>query len=393
MHQALPTFPVVFQIAVCFIVLSTGALLSARAGELSTTRAKGTGTGMVVSIALDHETAQERSAQFRRLLHGLEAAEIHSVSLTSPGALIGLGHVAMVLTDCGRCTEGGLNMSVRLKPAAHKIVSADTFRLMGLPVVEGRGITPGDDWDAPRVAIVNRSLAAREFQDGKPLGRRIHTGDDDAEGSMVVGIVDDQLPMALGGTLQPRHAVYVSVLQHPPQTVDLLIRDPVDPDILAGVLEASLGRGSGQYTVRTEQALRDAEIAPVWWFGRRFELQGSALLVLASLGIVAFMRLWVDSLVGEIAVRRSVGARRYQILRWVVWRALAVAGKGIIAGLWFGISIWSTLPAVVTGTLTWDPGLFLPYALLIVGAVLSGVVWPAWRVSRAVPVELLRLAR
>ncbi len=386
---ALPTFPVVFQTAICFIVLSTGALLSARARELSTIRPTGTDSGTVVSIWLDGETARERSARFHRLLDGISDAGIHSASLTSPGTLLGLGHVATVLTDCGMCTEGGLSMSVRIKPAAHKVVSADTFRLMGLSVVAGRGITPGDDWGAPRVAVVNRSLAAREFQDGKPLGRRIHTGDDDTEGSTVVGIVDDQLPVALGGTLQPRHAVYVSVLQHLPQTVDLLIRDPVDPDGLRRILNAALGR-SGQYSISSERALREAQIAPVRWFGRRFELQGWALIGLASLGILAFMGLWVHSLRGEIAVRRSVGARRYQILRWVVSRALAVAFKGIVAGLWFGISIWGTLPAAVTGTLAWDPSRFLPYVVLVVGVVVGSVLLPAWRASRALPAELLQ---
>jgi predicted lysophospholipase L1 biosynthesis ABC-type transport system permease subunit len=204
--------------------------------------------------------------------------------------------------------------------------------------------------------------------------------------------VDDQPPIALGGTLQPRHAVYVSVLQHPPQTVDLLIRDPVDHDELARILDVDTGRHSGQYTMSSERALREAQIAPVRWFGRRFELQGWALVGLSSLGILAFMGLWVRSLVGEIAVRRSVGARRYQILRWIVLRALAVASKGIVAGLWFGISMWGTLPAAVTGALTWDPSRFLPYAALIVGVVLCGVMWPAWRVSRTLPAELLQSA-
>jgi hypothetical protein len=237
---------------------------------------------------------------------------------------------------------------------------------------------------------VSRSLAAREFQDGKPIGRRINTGDDNAEGSTVVGIVDDQLPMALGGTLQPRYAVYVSVLQHPPRSVDLLIRDPVDYEALARTLETNIGHGSGHYTVNTERAVREAEIAPVGWFGRRFELQGWALVGVASLGIIAFMGLWVRSLMGEIAVRRSVGARRQQIFRWMVWRAAGVAARGIVAGLWFGLAVWGTLPEVVTGAETWDPSRFLPYAVLILGVVLCGVVPPAWRASRALPVELLQ---
>ncbi|MGH7509940.1 MAG: FtsX-like permease family protein [Gemmatimonadales bacterium] len=236
---------------------------------------------------------------------------------------------------------------------------------------------------------MSRSLAAREFQNGEPIGRRIHTGDDGPEGSTVVGVVDNQLPTGLGGTLQPRYAVYVSVLQHPPRTVDLLIRDRANRGALAKVIEAALG-GSSRYIVNTERALLEDRIAPIRWFGRRFELQGWALVGLASLGIVGFMRLWVQSLTGEIGIRRSVGARRHQILRWVVWRAIVVAAKGVVGGVWLGVAVWGTLPTVVTGTIPWDPSRFLPYALLIVGLVLCGVLLPAWRASGALPGRLLQ---
>ena len=389
MHQPLPTFPVVLQITVCSIVLTTGALLTDRANDVWTTAPGGLDSGSVVSITMAPGAPQERSAQFRRLLDGLQEAGMHSVSLTSPGTLTGLGHVATVLTDCGRCTEGGLWMSVRLKPATHKIVSADTFRLTGLRMLAGRGITPEDDWAAPRVAVVSRSLAGREFQDGEPIGRRIYTGDGDAEGSTVVGIVDDQLPAGLGGSLQPRYAVYVSVLQHPPRTVDLLVRDSLDLEILAKTLELLGGGSAAHYTVNSERQMRAAAVAPVWWFGRRFELQGWALIGLTSLGIVAFMGLWVQSLAGEIGVRRSVGARRHQILLLVLWRATRAAIVGVLGGLWFGIAFWGMLPSVVSGAVAWDTSRFLESAILAIGIVVCSVLSPAWRVSRARPADLL----
>ncbi len=388
-HRALPTAPVVLQIAICFIVLCTGSLLASRAKELLVTHAGGANDGTIAAISVDSGKPRERSAYYQRLLEGLEPAGIRSASLSSPGTLTGLGHVAMVLTDCGRCSEAGLQLPFRLKPATHKVVSADTFRLMGLPVLDGRGIAPSDDWDAPRVAVVSRSLAAREFQNGEPIGRRIHTGDDGPEGSTVVGIVDNQFPKGLGGTLQPGYAVYVSVLQHPPRSVELLIRDRTDRGALAEAIETTLD-GAGRYTVSSERAVLQNEIAPIQWFGRRFELQGWALVGLASLGIVGFMRLWVQSLTGEIGIRRSVGARRSQILRWLVWRAALVAATGVVVGVWFGVAIWSTLPTVVTGTLTWDLSRFLFYAVLSVGLVLCGVLVPAWGASRALPARLLQ---
>jgi putative ABC transport system permease protein len=391
MHEPLPTFPVVFQVAICFVVLAIGGLLAVPAQRLWIGKS-GRANGTVVSLSMTSRSAQLRSEQFRHLLDSLKAAGMQSVSLTSPGTLAGLGYVAMVLTDCGQCSENGLNMSVRLKPATHKIVSSDTFRLTGLPVLEGRGIVPGDDWQAARVAVVSRSLAGREFQDGNPIGRRINTGDDGGEGSTVVGVVDDLLPTGLGGTFQPRYAVYVSVLQHPPESVDLLIRDPVNRGALREALDSAVVGGTGHYTITTERALREAELAPVRWFRRVFTLQGWGLIGLAWCGIVAFMRLWVRSLAGEIGIRRSVGARRYRVFGWVVGRAIGVAGKGVFAGVWFGMGVWQMLPQAVAGAGPHGVSDFLPYAILMVGVVLSGVLVSAWRTSRARPAELLQLS-
>ncbi|MBA3258152.1 MAG: ABC transporter permease [Gemmatimonadales bacterium] len=383
LHRALPTTPVVFQIAAGFIVLSAGAMLTGRAGELLTPGASAAAGGSIAAVSVDAGTARERSASYDRLLEGLEVAGLDTVSVTSPGTLAGLGYVATVVTDCGRCTEGGLWLPIRLKPATHHVVSSDTFRLIGLPLLAGRGITPADDWNAPRVAVVSRSLAGREFQNGQPIGRRIHTGDDDPEGSTVVGVVEDRSPTGLGGTVQPRYAVYVSVLQHPPRAADLLVRDPADPAILDRLIRSLLPHGSRGYAPQSEQGVREADVASVLWFGRRFEVQGWATIGLAALGILAFMGLWVRSLEGEIGIRRSVGARRGRIFLWMVGHALGIALKGVAAGLWFGIALWRALPTAVAGAASWDVSQALPYAFAIVLGVTCSVLLPAWRASRA----------
>jgi hypothetical protein len=392
MGEALPALPVVCQSAVCLIVLVTGSLLSSRAKELSSQGLAKSPGGHVFAISTGAEPAGRRSAEFQLLSRRLAKSGLHSVSLSSPGTLNGLGQTAMVLTECGQCTEGGLSMSVRLKPAIHKIVSADTFQLLGLLVLQGRGFTAEDDWSAPRVAVVSRSLAGREFQDGNPIGRRIYAGDSDTTGSVVVGVVEDRLPLGLGGSLQPRYAVYLNVLQHPPRTVDLLVRDAVDTRVITQALAATSTGGFRSYSLTSELGLYQSAIAPVQWFARRFAVQGWMLLGLASFGIIAYMCLWADSLRGEMAVRRSVGARSAQIFRLVLGRALAVAVKGVAAGAWFGIAIWSALPDVVAGALSWDPSRILEYGCLVTCLVMIGVLLPAWRLSRGRPVDLLESA-
>jgi putative ABC transport system permease protein len=388
MHQELPWFPVVLQSALCLIVLVAGGTLRRRAMELSIDTRAPSHSGTVVSITTPASAAR-RSADFRRLLNNLKSAGMGLASLSSPGVLTGLGPVAMVLTECGQCRENGLSMSVRLKPAIHKIVSPDTFPLLGLRVLEGRGITDQDEWGTQHVAVVSRSLAAREFQDGEPIGRRIYTGFGDSTGSIVVGVVNDQSPLGLGGTLQTRYAVYLSVLQQPPAAVELLLRQPVGRPVLGRALAQAFGNVSGPYPITSEAAIRNSDVAPVHWFGQVFALQGWALTALAAFGILSYMTLWSYSLRGEIAVRRSVGARSSEVFRWLLWRSFGIAARGCAAGGWFGIAIWGALPNAVTGAILKSPLQVLPYCLLIVGLILLAVVPTGWRLSHALPSELL----
>jgi putative ABC transport system permease protein len=319
----------------------------------------------------------ERAHRYAALLTSLAADGVRDASLTSPGALLGLGPVGTVTTDCGQCSEGGLPLRWRVKPATHQFVSADTFQMLGMKVVEGRGITSDDAWGAPRVAVINRSLAAREFQNGEAIGRGIRVVDDGDQWSTVVGVVDEPPVLGIGGAIQPRYSVYLSVLQHPPAAVDLLTTGQ-------GFDEERALSGATPVT-----ALVAGQMAPLRWFAAAFSLQGWAMLAIAAVGSLAVTRLWVTSLRGELGVRRALGAGRRQIVAYVLLRAAAVGAAGILGGAWFGQAIWSVLADLVSGLDPWDGMIVVRFGLVLLLSVLVGALPPALRASRATPAALL----
>jgi hypothetical protein len=261
-------------------------------------------------------------------------------------------------------------------------------------VLEGRGLTAADTWDAPRVAVVSRSLALREFQDGEAIGRHIQVGDDGTHWATVVGVVEDTAPVGFGGSLQPRYAVYVSILQHPPDSAELLIRAPPGRSLGSGVgpiLKTMLGASGLSANWRHESSLLLSQAAPVAWFGQWFAVEGWAMLGLALLGAFALMGIWVQSLLGELGIRRAVGARRRDLVRFVVVRALGVGLAGVAIGLWFAPGIWSMLPAAMGARETWDTGVVARFAVLLVGSTLAGALLPAWRAATVNPTDALRL--
>jgi hypothetical protein len=379
------------QLGVSLVVLTAGALLAQHGRTLLESQSARPAGGQVIPITMAGLSPAERSLRYANLLDSL-GGRPGTVSLVSPGALVGLGTGNAVTTDCGHCSESLLPLRWHVVGVSHLFVSADSFRALGVHLVAGRTITSADRWDAAPVAVVNRQLAARHFQNGEAIGREMQVGDDPRQWYTVVGIVDDPSPVGLGAALQPPFTVYLSVLQHPAASVELLMRPPpgggVEP-LPPSALRQILGTAGIVKAPVSEAALIADEAAPLAWFGRWFGVEGWAMLVVAAAGTFVLMRLWVLSLLPELGLRRAVGARRRHLLGFVLSRAAFTAIGGIGLGLWFGPSLWDTLTDVVTGLPSWDARVVTRFALLLIATTLAGALLPALRAALAAPSRLI----
>lgn len=388
-----PGRPLVFsaiQSGIALAVLTGAALLLRHAGT-EEVRHPGSLTedGQRYEIISAAPSLDVRAAGIRSFLETV-ARSWPFASLTSPGALQGLGTVSPVTTDCGRCSDGGLPLRYHVRDATHHLVSADSFAAMGVHLRAGRGITEEDTWDAAeRVAVVNHALAVRHFENGAAIGRRIRLGTDPRRWHRVVGIVDDP-PLALGGTLQPEFTVYASILQHPTVSADLLVRrEGNEGDGIANLMETAARAGVTVIPRGSERAVAGENAAQLRWFGRWFLVEGVALLVLAIGGAFVAMLLWVRGLRPELAVRRAVGATRVRVLAWVLLRAAGAGLAGAALGLWFGPSLWLGLGDLIEGLPGWDGGLAVRLTGVLIGVSLAGAVLPAWRAAREAPARLI----
>jgi hypothetical protein len=391
--QPLPLLVPAIQLGISLTVLTAGVLVARHASRMLNSAALERRDGEVYQVAVPSASPSEQASHFEALLQKLSSDSQHAViSLSSPGTIAGLGTVAGITTDCGLCSFGGLMVPWHQVLATHEMVSADTFRALGVKMVAGRSIGSEDRWDAPRVAVVNRALAARHFQHGEAIGRQLMVGLKRSEWYTVVGIVDDPPPAGFGAALQPEYTVYLSVLQHPVPQIDLLVRDSVNPGgagAVASVIQDELGVPSGSIASQKESELLAAEARPLRWFGRWFGGEGWIALIIALTGTYALMRLWVRSLHGELGLRRAVGARRRSVIGYVVVRAVLVSLVGAGTGMWFGPTLWNMLSGLLPGLPVWDWKLVLQFTALLTVATVVGALEPALRVITAKPSELL----
>jgi hypothetical protein len=380
---------VTLQLALAFAVLLAAGQLKRHADRV------GVGVGMRAThegVILDIDTAgspSDRATRYQALLDHLRRAGTFEIaSLSSPGALSGLGSIDVVVTECGRCSLGGIATPMRTVPAVLNVVSADTFRAMGVPVLRGRSIAPSDAWRSQRVAVVSRTLAAKHFEGGHALGRQLQLGQGAGPWFTVVGVVEDRTPLALGGGLLPPYVVYASALQLPPSSAELLVR-PIagrryDPEALRGWV------GSVGHVVReqNEGQWLAAMASRSRWLGRIVSLGGAFVLVAALLGTFAVIQLWVAAWLPELAVRRAVGARRSDILRYVLSRAVGVALVAVPFGLLASDLMSIPLASAIAGLPAIDLNFARPLALLLLATAVAGALIPARRASRADPAAL-----
>ena len=97
-------------------------------------------------------------------------------------------------------------------------VSADYFRLMGIPILRGRGVTDQDTETSSPVVVINEAMARQFWPNEDPVGREI-TFDSSPEERprQIVGIVGNVKQFVLIRDSRPQ--AYVSYLQLPPHTV------------------------------------------------------------------------------------------------------------------------------------------------------------------------------
>ena len=381
------------QLGLSLTVLTGAALLAQRAARLRGGAGAAAASGRIFEITLTTRDTGRAGPRYAELLRRVgHVPGVAAVGLASPGTVVGLGQNDRVTTDCGQCAWGDIYVPFHPVYASQYLVSADTFRTLGLRVEAGRDFEEADDATAPPVAVVSRSLAAAHFQQQRAVGRRIQVGHAPARWYTVVGVVADQLPRGFGGGLQPAAAVYLSVLQHPVSGVELLVRGDGSPGVDGRIerqLRTALGGSYGATRRVSEASVLAAEAAPVRWFGRMFALEGWVMLAVAAIGTFIVLRLWVTSLLPELGVRRAVGARRRHLYGFVLARALAIALGGVAFGCWAGGIVWGSLTPVMAGLPAWDAGLAARFGVLLAATAVAGALVPAWEAARAVPARLV----
>ena len=283
--------------------------------------------------------------------------------------------------------------------AAYRAVTPGYLETLGVPLRRGRMITEHDHSAAPRVVVINESLARQYFPDRDALGQRMQIGTEpspDFPTMEIVGIVGDVKQSFEAGS---NAELFVPYGQYPdpilaPMYLNtmLVVRTTGEPFDLTNSLRAAIleiDAGQPLVNVRTmEMAIAGTVAQP------RFQMIllmvfASIAVALAAVGVYGIMAYTVSQRTPEIGVRMAVGASPNRVVAMVVWQGARLAVMGVVLGM-----IAAALAAGAMQTLLFDikgidPLTFAAAPLFLgVAAILASYI-PARRAARISPLAAL----
>ncbi|MEW9624286.1 ABC transporter permease [Rhodanobacter geophilus] len=245
----------------------------------------------------------------------------------------------------------GMQGPTKVKLGVNVYAGEGLLNTLGIPLLAGRDFLP-DEYravdgykDVPRPVIITQALAHQLFGQANALGQRVTDPEEPAgPGYRIVGIVRHLLRNQLGMATQGRADDTMLFPQRMGDTsMPLLYAVRVDPAMretaLRGVRKAILREFGARlstgtqadasfYDTRSSKAFK-SRCAALWLFA------GVALtvVVVTVIGIMGLTGFWVQKRTRQIGIRRALGARRVDILRYFLTENALIVGAGVALGM------------------------------------------------------------
>ena len=274
----------------------------------------------------------------------------------------------------------------------YSIVAHNYFETMNTPIVQGRAFTERDNENAPRVLVINETMARRYWPDQNPLGKRLRLGGEQNPWLEVIGVARDGKYITLGEP--PTDYFFLPYLQNHDGQRTLLVRTTGDPEsVVAGIRREvkALDEQLPVYGVRTAPEFLDRILSGPKSIAATVSGFGLLALLLAAIGLYGVMSYAVAQRTREIGVRVALGAEPRDLKRMILRQGLRLSLGGIALGLVGAFGLARLLQSLLYDVSATDPLTFgvIAISLMVVALVASWI--PARRATKVDPMVALRV--
>ena len=275
-----------------------------------------------------------------------------------------------------------------------EVIDEDYFKALEIPLLQGRGFLTTDKIGAQKVVIVDELFAKKHFPNESPLGKRIgwrgiHV---ERDWQTIIGVVATVKRNKLYENTTTE-TLYRNFHQDPTRVFMLVMKTRLAAADLIGPLRAALQKidpDQAVFDIKTMHERIDDSLSERRTPMLLLILFAAAALLLAAVGIYGVLAFSVTQRRGEIGVRMSLGARRGDILRLVLFDGGRLVAISLAVGLLIALSVAYRLRAQLFGIDAHDPLTLAVVCSVIVVTTLLACGLPAWRAATVDPTIALR---
>jgi len=382
---------VVFQIALCTLLL-TGAALLVRSFEQLHGVDAGFDRDHVVTFTVDPSLSGYSVLQNQALLSALtdrvrEMPSVASVAVAARAVMRGRG-IGMTVAPVGHqpSTVDFLNTNIN-------VVSPEYFTTMGMRLVAGRHFTGAED---PGVklekVVVNQAFVRRFFPNIDPLGQGFGAGPPQRPVERmfeITGVVSDAKYRSMREPMMPGvyrlsnefESFVLHVRTHgPPEAIIQPVRqtltslDPAVPFVEISTLAEDV----------------DASTAGERLTALLASMFGTISALLAAVGLYGLLAYIVAQRRREIGIRIALGAQTADIGVLVGRQALAMVIGGLVLGLGTSIAAAQWMRSLLYAVAPSDPGMLAAAAVFVAVVAAVAIAIPLARATHTEPAAALR---
>ncbi len=270
-------------------------------------------------------------------------------------------------------------------------VTPGYFHTLDAPLSSGREFTPADGNADPFVAVLNEPTARHLFGRVDVVGEHIRIVD--VGTFQIIGVAEGVHHWGLDQEVDLEVYVPWEHFGTYAPFLHVAVRSRAPLGILAPALREAVWTVDPDLPVEEIITMRQrvsVSVAGPRFLSVLFAFFAGVALLLASGGIYASMLYTVGQRRREMGIRLALGATGSRLGRLVLGQGVFLATVGVAIGLAAALGLTRLLESIVWGVTTTDPTTFTSVTAFLALVAVGASLIPAWRASRADPLETLR---